>query len=173
VTDGTPGTCNGDGNGILDNGAGASQEGEPWMYWQHLSNAELINGEFTGLAGSGGAGHAVVGENVPESKLSGAGWTMQTWNNSAATGAFVKYYKNNFVFGVVAGAAHATSGPMLTPTEAWNLDKKTDDGKPGTGSFMVSSITICTNAANNTDYGADYLLTSDDIACPLRIDSGF
>lgn len=172
VADGTPGTCNGDGDSLIEFGPAASQEGEIWMYWQHLSNAELISGEFTGLAGGGSSSHSVLDENVPESKFSGAGWTIQTWNNVSTTSAFVKYYKNHFVFGA-SGATNSTSGLVLTPAEAWGIDKKIDDGKPGTGSLMVSSITTCTNAANNTDYDTDYRLDSDDIACPLRFITGF
>ena len=42
-------TCNGDGNGSISNAAAASQYGEEYTFWQHLANAGLIEGSYTGI----------------------------------------------------------------------------------------------------------------------------
>ena len=45
VPDGTPGTCNGDGNGNITSAAGVI---EYLRFWQHLSLSGLIEGSYTG-----------------------------------------------------------------------------------------------------------------------------
>jgi len=41
-------TCNGDGDGIVEPAAAALQTGENFGIWQHLSNAGLIEGVYSG-----------------------------------------------------------------------------------------------------------------------------
>jgi prepilin-type N-terminal cleavage/methylation domain-containing protein len=79
-------TCNSDGNGIVTTrGTSADSEfNEPFMFWQHLVNAGLIEGSYTGKAGAGGVGHHVIGENAPASKFGSAGWTSSWWNPVAS-----------------------------------------------------------------------------------------
>ena len=73
-------TCDGDGSGTIEWGheAGAIS-GEAHRFWQHLANAELVSGSFTGVhsAGTGCGGHCEVqlGLNAPESKIPGVGWS--------------------------------------------------------------------------------------------------
>ena len=62
-------TCNGNGDGILDDSANASEYGERFTFWQHLANADLANGTFTGIAGPGAINNAIIDENIPSSKL--------------------------------------------------------------------------------------------------------
>jgi len=70
-------TCNGDGNGTIGNSDAngtLSVSTEWWRAWQHLANAGLIPGQFTGVQGSGGAQEAKIGVNVPASAVKGGGW---------------------------------------------------------------------------------------------------
>ena len=60
-------TCNGNGDGRVDRGLVLSNYSESFMFWQHLANAELIEGTYSGIAGPGNPGDAVDG-NVYKSK---------------------------------------------------------------------------------------------------------
>ena len=82
-TDQTPKlqTCNGNGNGHID----GTQNDEAWRVWQHLSNAGLIAGQFSGhrsnstdvnIFGGGtacGCFNARSGVNVPTTKFANVG----------------------------------------------------------------------------------------------------
>ena len=66
IPNGTPGTCNGNGNGGLE-WAGASATGERFQFWKHLSLAGVIEGTYSGLAGSNASGLRVP--TFPAQKL--------------------------------------------------------------------------------------------------------
>jgi prepilin-type N-terminal cleavage/methylation domain-containing protein len=172
ITNGTPGTCNGDGDGTNESSGAAGSTDERFQFWNHLSLAELINGTFSGASGAGGASHAVIGENVPESKISGVGWTQITWlgGTFGHISAFDGYYYNTFILGAATTTAETLS-PFLTPQEAWNLDTKMDDGKPALGNLLPRSRANCTNAtaavADSDNFDAEYNLSSDERYCSL------
>jgi len=74
-------TCNGDGNGFISNAGAAGQTSEAFGFWQHLSNAGLIEGRYSGIAGSGGGAHAIPRTNVPAGKISNSAWFAERfWN---------------------------------------------------------------------------------------------
>ncbi|MFM9889203.1 MAG: type II secretion system protein [Rickettsiales bacterium] len=174
VTNGTPGTCNGDGNGQVIQAPAASTTGETFRFWQHLALAGLIEGTYTGQAGAGtlnpGA-DSILGTNVPRSKLSNSGWASFYWGNSAGD---ANTYAGDFGNLMVMGAAFSGNYPVnaaLRPEEAWNIDTKVDDGKPATGKMWVrdstgfGTATACTTSANATAYTGLYNLTNTAIAC--------
>lgn len=157
-------TCNGDGNGLIDNSAGSN---ERFRIWQHLANAGLISGTYPGVAGAaGGVDHN--GVNSPTSKLNKAVWgaTYVASNEDAVT-RFVVPDANYIHLGATGSGNTRPRGAIIKPEEAWGIDTKIDDGRPGYGSIHAVLITTCTNAANNTDRGAQYLLTSSATACAL------
>lgn len=172
VTDGSPGTCNGDGDGVNENAVSAGSTDERFQFWNHLSLAELINGTFSGASGASGSSHAVIGENVPQSKLSGVGWTQITWINafSGHTEVFDGAYNHTFILGTEDTTA-ATTGSFLTPQEAWNLDTKLDDGKPATGNILPRYRVDCTDATaavgDSDNFDSEYNLSSDAQDCSL------
>ena len=80
-------------------------------------------------------------------------------------------YGNDFFFGTPT-AAGFNNANILKPEDAWNMDTKIDDGKPGTGKFITleqngfgSGAVACTTSANSTDYAGSYNLTNTSIAC--------
>ena len=77
VANGTPGTCNGDGNGNVDYNTAVSSTSETYQLWKQLALAGLLEGNFTGLSGptltGGYALNTIIGTNIPASKLSNAG----------------------------------------------------------------------------------------------------
>ena len=155
-------TCNGDGDGLLDTVSVTGNYGEVYTFWQHLSNAGLIEGSYTGKGGASGRHHSVIGENVPASKLSNAGWTPRSSSSSGSgsltdTGTYNKLY-----FGEVSGSEW-TYGRLLDGDEAWNIDKKIDDGMPIQGMLQSVYWGNCTTASNSSDSSAEYNLQNTDV----------
>lgn len=134
VTDGTPGTCNGDGNGNV----GTTGPGNPEALraWQHLQMAGLIEGTYTGYATTP-TFPAVPGTNVPKSKLGQAGWGMYY---RGGAGNWIWQKAGNFVQVGTVETNGLFNGAM-NPSDAWNIDTKTDDGLPETGSVLGAPTT--------------------------------
>ncbi len=163
----TNGVCNGNGNGLLQIAGSPASWGEQLQYWRHLAAAGLIEGTYTGLAGSGANNEALLGVNSPISKLSSAGWGVwQSSDHAGSSNAFAYQYGNTLVFGA-QNPANPPHAAILKPEEAWNIDTKLDDGKPATGKLMAYRRGTCTNSTSATDTASDYLLTSDTIGCAL------
>ena len=134
-------TCNGDGSGTV------------------TTNAGLIAGAYTGVQGSGNSWDADPGVNVPRGKISNAGWMI--WHYPNHPGDWLRFTSDNgqlLAYGANAGADWPYN-PLLTPEEAWNIDTKMDDGKPGTGKLIAMQWTPCTLATAFTDITADFDFT--------------
>jgi len=166
----TPGTCNGDGDGIADSPAAASQTGEVFRFWQHLALAGLLEGTFAGTAGPNGNNHSQLGANVPRSKLSNAGWSaFYTANYGGDAASYAIDYGNYFRFGTPTPNTFTTD-PALKPEEAWNIDTKMDDGRPGYGkvSAVFWNNQCATGGAAATDLANSvYFLSNTAVACAL------
>jgi prepilin-type N-terminal cleavage/methylation domain-containing protein len=160
---GTPGTCNGNGNGQLY-GGGANSTGEMYQYWKQLVLAGLMEGTYTGIGGS--AGEPVIGTNSPPAKLSPAGWSATYFDNSDSGSASMWALNdgNMFIFGG-QNTGNWNSTNTLRTQELWNIDTKLDDGKPAAGKVISYGWFGCTNGANNASFTADYALASSTIAC--------
>ena len=172
IPNGTPGTCNGNGNGGLE-WAGASATGERFQFWKHLSLAGVIEGTYSGLAGSNASGReSIAGTNVPSSKISTAAWSIIS-DLTVHSGSTVTYggfsYGNAFGFGGgVAG--DWPNAAILRPEEAWNIDTKMDDGRPGTGRIIARYWNNACGAggASETDTAnSTYNLSSTTLQCMI------
>lgn len=165
---GTPGTCNGNGDGLINIG----QEGH--RAWQQLALAGLIEGSYTGYngggTGCGGLCDDVAGVNVPKARLGNGGYSFirtgqdtvgdvalifSTQLSSSWTGFIVGAKQVNFYYNL----------SILKPEEAWNIDTKVDDGRPQYGSIFPYRNTTCTTT--NDPVTTDYALTSNNVACNL------
>lgn len=166
------GTCDGDGNGGIQNAP--TNSNEIFRAWQHLALAGLIEGSYSGVSGAGNALVDVeIGINAMRSKLSQAGWMFWDGGNYAGdTEWFAGQYGNTMSVGVEDGTTWS-DGPTFTPEEAWNIDTKTDDGQPGTGSVWALRWDSCTGAASNglttvsDKTNSEYLLTLTSKECAL------
>lgn len=166
ITNGTPGTCNGNGNGVIEFAVAADDTGEVFQFWLQLAYAGLIEGSYTGINGPTNANNTLLGTNVPRSKLSNAGWSAGYYAGiyaGAAPQNFAGEYGNHFVFG--ADTASVNDDPILKPEDAWNIDTKIDDGKPATGNVIAKWYSICTNATGVSDTASTYTLTSSAVGC--------
>lgn len=173
-----PGTCNGNGNGMMDASAGASATGEIFQFWKQLQLEGSAKGSFSGLSGSGGATHAIAGQNVPAGKVSNSGWSnASSFNYVGDVAAYALDYGNQLIFGAqVAGAL--TLNPILTPEEAWSIDTKIDDGKPASGSIIARYWNNACAVADdgtpaNNDLVASYNLSDKTVRCALHFIKAF
>ena len=176
----TTATCDGDGDGRLQSETTST---EFFRFWQHLANAGLIEGSYTGVVENNSHidSHA-PGVNVPRGRISTSGWSVW-WRGSYAGASdwFAAEYGNAMFFGGQIGPAgnvsEETWGSILTPEEAWNIDTKMDDGRPGRGSVLALNLDACTNSDGNdtpgsgdgvgTNLDADYLLAQTSQLCAL------
>lgn len=163
-------TCNGNGNGNI--AAVNAENYETYRSWQHLANAGLIEGSYSGVtAGAANSFSPSIGVNSPRSRISNSGFTLVYYaptTSSADPTYFVSPNGNMFWFGTAA--ASYTSAPALKPEEAWNIDTKLDDGRPGYGNILsTKSATTCNT---NTDPSlSEYQLSLSGINCSLFIRS--
>ncbi len=154
-------TCDGNGDGQIDYNQFARSE--RFRAWQHLANAGLIEGQYTGLGccNSVAEGYALSGYNVPTGKMPDSRWTV--FYQAAKSGDADFYdgpYGNMMQF-------DTSSAGVFKPEEQWNLDTKLDDGTPAQGkvrAFKRSSGygTNCTTSDIST---ALYDLAATDKTC--------
>lgn len=165
-------TCNGNGDGDLDPAALASQRGELFMFWEQLANAGLIEGDYTGFAGAGDTGDVDLGTNSPRSRLGNAGWAA---NDSVQSGyGLVGQRYTNITGGdaythfIIGGeAVGVPSGGIMKPEEAWGIDTKLDDGRPGIGAVKGFGGLNCGNSLDASV--AVYALTTTTNVCWLTL----
>jgi prepilin-type N-terminal cleavage/methylation domain-containing protein len=156
----TPGTCNGDGDGYIEVGAGGNAKAEMFAYWQQLANAGLIEGTYDAASGPS-TGYTALVTNAPKAKLSSGYWIMYSYAGVTFTGnasIFDGTYRENLfeVGGLIPNSS--AENPLLKPQEVWNIDTKLDDGRPAYGVVRVRFPTTCTTAASSADLSASYKL---------------
>jgi hypothetical protein len=170
-------TCNGDGDGIMDTSSTFDSNVEFVLFWQHLSNAGLIEGKYTGIfTGWGNAGEFYV------SKSGNNNWFHPNSMDNAFSGIVPITstdmfeggdYGNSLVFAQGTVTIANPYALVLTPSEAWGIDKKIDDGFPGVGKIVTkerNGVNCHTLAASATTPAASYSynLSYEGIACELE-----
>lgn len=161
-------TCNGNNSGTIADGPNITVDSpEFFRFWQHLANANLIAGNYTGTQGTT-ARHHIGGVNAMTNKA-GAVWQVfnidDPWPGTSAV--FAGYYRSTLLLGRESTNSYP-NGVFLTPSEAWNIDKKIDDGKPGKGNVIAPYTTTCSNGAGGgTDVEVDYALQASNQLCVL------
>lgn len=162
-------TCNGDGDGVMAQHDAASQV-EHYLFWQHLMKAGLIEGAYTGVRGAASPWGHVAGENAPKSRYSGGAWAIDS-NSDHYDIVFNVNATNALMFGA-PGTWESVYNALLTPEEAWNIDMKMDDGRPGRGNVNAVNWGDCTDAADEDDLDGDYMLSDDSAQCGLYFRNG-
>ena len=148
-------TCDGDGDGRIGVHQASSNFQENFRAWQHLANAGMVSGSYSGVAQNDGGGGlsdvGTVGVDFPASQVPGAGFLPLTYNISPSSVWPDLYptgtYGNGFSFGNFSNAA--TSTTFLTAAEALVIDSKIDDGLPATGKVLAPLPGNAENAAPN------------------------
>lgn len=169
----TPGTCNGNGDGILQHATTNGGTGESFRAWQHLALAGLISGSYTGNSGAISTADPDVGLNVPPSKIRSVGWGYGYYDNSSGANPYSYNYdfSNWLVLGNEADNVYP-DGAFLKAEEAWGIDSKLDDEKPGYGKVQPTALGNCTDALNAGDRDSEYLLTNSSSGCALVFNHG-
>lgn len=157
-------TCNGNGNGQIAPNS-VSECYETYRAWQHLANAGLVEGSYSGVGGPDGSCDGVTGVNTPRSRIANAGFYM---THSATWGVFAGAIKQNWVIlgrERAAGLNNFAQDPVISPEAAWNLDTKLDDGKPLTGNVRQYPASTFANCASSDATSAEYVLTETGNTC--------
>lgn len=154
-------TCNGNGDGRVPLGY------EMFRAWQHMANAGLVEGSYTGVANAGGANLAIPGENVPRARISSVG---VNYLNATTTTDSGSWFANSGATLLVVAKPYTDSElrvGFMKAEESWGIDTKIDDGKPGQG-YVHSGrdTTDCTTTGVATT--AEYLLTATTNGCFIR-----
>ncbi len=176
VANGSPGTCNGNGDGQIGTPSGGGITGEMYQNWKQLALARLIEGNYTGLSGavstcSSGKG-VVVGVNAPRSRVPNGGWSLEFFGHPGDSFTYTLADSNLFFMGGQSSGCPPIDD-IFKPEELWNIDTKLDDGKPGRGKIMArsesawGSATSCSTSASQTDYNGDYRLSNNSVACVI------
>ncbi len=145
--------CNGNGNRKIEANGLNEREVETYRFWQHLNLAEVYPGSFTGTGTSnvGSSLEGIMGTNIPASKIKSVGITA-IYEDSGAK-AYGKHTGNIIIFGGQVPGQLAFA-PMFSVQDAYALDAKADDGKPGEGMMRAVgtagiSDTDCIDVSNN------------------------
>ncbi|MDX1974403.1 MAG: prepilin-type N-terminal cleavage/methylation domain-containing protein [Rickettsiales bacterium] len=146
---------------------------EPLFSWQHLSEAELINGNYTGTGAT-----YTPGSNVPRSALNNNAFSFFYAAPGSGNGYFNANYKHVIVYGSATSLATTvpTNRAGLKPFEAADIDRKIDEGMPGLGnvlSYTSHASGPTTGCALGTTSAATYVTTTTGVACSLIFITGF
>ena len=143
--------CNtaGDGNSQIG-GVPGTVAGENLSFWAQLNAADL-------LQGVDGSAVAAWGRALPSAKA-GGGLTVGFTATGALTTGLGTGRGGHYI--MLQGTPGAAASAALTGSEAARMDRKMDDGIPGTGSVIGSGAAACGTAAVYTE-------NADQVACAI------
>jgi prepilin-type N-terminal cleavage/methylation domain-containing protein len=146
------GVCNGDGSGRVETSGTTAKSYEQFQFWRHLAQAGFIKGNYTGM----GANYykCIPGTNCLKGPFSGTGFSVLHVSNNGTNYWWVMPMALTVIFGMDGGGYPLY--PVLTAAEAYQIDFKADDGKPGTGKII--------NGTASTAYDAGCATASDGSA---------
>ncbi len=170
-------TCNGNGDGDIHKGYTGTGPHERGRLWQHLANAGLVEGSYTGTHVISGNNNRIGGENALAGKLANTHFNVAWLNMTVA-------HPGWFTLGewhLIELTRDFDSPPepvrdILTPQEAWNIDSKLDDGNPATGKVTAPKqgwILAPDCTTTNDPVTSLYNLDLNARACPIFFNGGF
>lgn len=179
----TAATCDGNGDGMIGT---IPTSYEYHRFWQHLANAGLIEGTYSGVRITSPYDFSFQGGvNVPRSKLSNGSW-FTLWQGVSPIsnyGLFEGSYDNTLAFGgwnpILNNNGGSDVSGILKPEEAWNIDTKMDDGNDTTGKVRTWewNNTGCNTVSRSNSVAlvnvASYNLTNSSPACALIFSQAF
>lgn len=174
VTTSSPGalTCNGNGNGRIDD---APNSTERFRFWQHLANAGLIEGRYDGIT-HGVNEFSATPANVPSGRQNNSLWYANYVGvRTSLAWMFDGDYGNALQFGAYL-PSNDPGGMLLTAEDAWNIDIKMDEGMPARGYVTMHSfpaLSACTSTADPSVLTATYRLSNPAPACVLFFRKAF
>lgn len=187
-------TCDGDGNGWITTAGDGTTYYEAHRFWQQLANAKLIEGFYHGArTGSGTDVTCQTSNHCPASDFKNGMYfaatlnTTSTYFNATGMGGALNTFTGDLGNSIVlfkntsaAGTTGAFVGaPLLTTEEAYNIDKKFDDGLPAKGIIQTfepaAGASYLTNscASSATENSATYSVTTTGLQCALIFANAF
>lgn len=161
----SPLTCNGDGNGLIESNP-TLRSYESFRAWQHLANAGLIEGTYTGSWNPADSANRLMltTKNGPRSKYKNGVYAIMPSNYAAGNFAYVYPPSTPHYVLLNPAGLPGVCGlcSLLTPEEAWNMDTKLDDGLPASGRVTGTSYGSCTVNSAGT---ITYKLSDPDTGC--------
>jgi len=147
-----------------------NQNDEDLYAWAHLSSAEIITGQYSGVVTSAGATHYTNGTNLPSSDAF-----------KTIIFALFSMKGNNYMYENITGLRirvtsldasglpweAGASSDSLNAKEAQAVDMKIDDGSADTGLLITYTHGNCTTAAYPAE-SADYNLNSTSRDCIME-----
>jgi len=161
-----------DGNGLIEGGAaaGTNPVGETISFWRHMTDANIVDGNF----GTSATALPVVTTGVVTGTVTSPSQslppTKTTPNNYfvvyAASG--INYYQLLPVATLTTGPAYTYGNVGVTPVQAYNMDIKLDDGMPNTGVVQAKGIASVNGNASFTaaSTAANCLMTGANATDP-------
>ena len=155
----TNATSNGDGNGIIGKPSQTTPSAailadtddtnstESVLAWAHLVAANLMQGVT--LPSQTGLKTVISTTNLSyPGKMSGTFVWLATFSASSAgiSGPMLRLQLP------ISGALSTASGQAVREPDAYNIDRKYDDGSPNTGTILVDSVSDTTNCVSNSSY---------------------
>lgn len=129
---------------------------------------------MSGKSGPLTSNHYMAGTNTPQPRLPGGVWTEATWDTPAGNSEVLGPMNLGNFFRFEKGREPGGDYRILTPEEAWGIDKKVDDGRPGHGNVIgIGWNNECMNASASDDFDADYNLTDTSLQCALYFRNAF
>lgn len=166
-------TCDGDEDGRVTSAPGAGLGNETFRAWQHLVNADFIDGPFTGVQGALGPNHAVAGENVPGLKISSALLHFQYLDGNNGDD-FGGEYGNVLLLGASNAVSGAVDVPVFRVDDLLNIDEKRDDGLPASGNIRSRNASKHPNCATSDNaIAAVYDALQNGTNCEMVYLTGF
>lgn len=155
----SPATCNGNGDGRI---MWALAGGENYLYWEHLANAGLVEGTYSGVASSGAE---VGGVNIPRGRIPQSGyvaWYTGPWSSQQR--------ERNALLVARSCSSGAYECGIIKPEEAWNIDTKMDDGRADSGNLIAGNGSGETGCVSGTNFmlGSAYILNSSTTTCRMN-----
>jgi prepilin-type N-terminal cleavage/methylation domain-containing protein len=168
-------TCNGNGNGQID-------MYESFLFWQHLANANLIAGAYSGEPSPIAGLNMKPGLNVPAIPFNSQAGLLPFYLGSTlnytwlfiGVDNFPGNYGNAFIltnacYGPVWSGADETSNgywcEAISAADAMSIDQKIDDGLPGGGAVRGDAYSGCSTSTNAAL--ATYKTTTSGAICTV------
>jgi prepilin-type N-terminal cleavage/methylation domain-containing protein len=166
-------TCNGNNDGRINLLSDASQAYEQFRAWQHLANAGMLDGTYSGVLAPASEGLMVPDINCPmgiRAACYGIG-SVPAAADVLFPAEFFQTQPSHFLeLGYGRGNAATIHKLLMSPEEALSLDNKMDDGYPGQGLVQVRrhSSAYTPNCATTDDAStAVYNTASGAALCGL------
>lgn len=169
----------GDNNGRVDtSGSLAGQFNERFSFWQHLALAGMIEGSYTGRAGSADGNDHEPDENHPSSRISDSGWTVFYQGVKSGDAA---QFDGSYGTVLRLGKLQEDNPPNdsnLSPQEILGMDSKIDDGYPSSGRITPlkrdgnctstpAGVPLTTSGADAASTDAVYYVQDTNINCSV------